>query len=202
MKRIYITFIVMLAIAAADCSSEKVKQEELKTATTIGEKASMELMQTLKAQLQQAIQDSGAAYAIRFCNTSALPLTRKVAFNQPDGVTIKRTSERYRNPVNAPDPLEEEVLATLAEAYASGKNTGGPLMRTTNENGHRTYHYFKPMIMAELCTNCHGQRTSMDSAVVRVLDERYPDDRAVGYEAGDFRGVIHVVVAQKAVRRQ
>lgn len=192
--------VILLSMIFAGCKSSRVNEKELAAAQRIGEQASLELMKTLKSQLQQAIQDSGTAYAIKFCNNTALPLTKKVQYQQPDGVSIKRTSSRYRNASNAPDPLEEEVLATLAEVYESGETPSEHVMRTTREDGKWTYHYFKPMVVAELCTNCHGVRAAMDSAVVDILDKRYPDDRAVGYAPGDFRGVIHVAIQQKAVR--
>jgi hypothetical protein len=34
----------------------------------------------------------------------------------------------------------------------------------------------------------------MDPGVRRVLSERYPEDLATGYEAGDFRGVVRVSI--------
>lgn len=193
---------ITLSVLVFGCNSNRVDERELAAAQQIGEQASMELMKTLKIQLQQAIQDSGAAYAIKFCNNTALALTKRVQYQQPDGVSIKRTSSRYRNAANAPDALEEEVLATLAKVYETGETASEPVMRTTRDGGEWTYHYFKPMVVAELCTNCHGARAAMDSAVVQVLDERYPDDRAVGYGPGDFRGVIHVAVQQKAVQNR
>ena len=38
-----------------------------------------------------------------------------------------------------------------------------------------------------MCVICHGEGLSRD--VAARIDELYPDDRAIGFEVGDLRGV-------------
>jgi hypothetical protein len=41
-----------------------------------------------------------------------------------------------------------------------------------------------------LCLTCHGENLS--DSISSKLSELYPEDRAVGYRAGDLRGVFWV----------
>jgi hypothetical protein len=41
-----------------------------------------------------------------------------------------------------------------------------------------------------LCLTCHG--SNLDADIAASIAERYPEDRATGFEAGDLRGVFWV----------
>ena len=42
------------------------------------------------------------------------------------------------------------------------------------------------------CLGCHGSGDQIASNVKTMLNERYPEDEALGYKPGDFRGAIRV----------
>ncbi|MBU0678495.1 MAG: DUF3365 domain-containing protein [Verrucomicrobia bacterium] len=60
------------------------------------------------------------------------------------------------------------------------------------ENGHEYFVYYKPLIVQPICLQCHGDPETFSPAVRTILEERYPEDNAVGYRAGDLRGLIKV----------
>ena len=55
----------------------------------------------------------------------------------------------------------------------------------------------KPINTLGLCTNCHGNDIAPD--VGRTLADAYPEDRAVGFEAGDLRGWMWAEVSKEQV---
>jgi hypothetical protein len=58
--------------------------------------------------------------------------------------------------------------------------------------GGQELRYLKPLRIVPPCLTCHGDRKAMDVELVELLEELYPEDRAVGYENGDLRGAVSV----------
>ena len=52
----------------------------------------------------------------------------------------------------------------------------------------------RPIMTAELCTGCHGEREAFPADLGRVIAKHYPEDAAVGFAAGDLRGAFTVKV--------
>jgi len=154
------------------------------------------LASALVAELQEQMGDEGAAAAIDFCATRALDLTAEVS--RETGADIKRTSTRTRNPVNRPDSLERVALA-----YFQGHlDRGEPLPADWVQPGPGdSVRYYRPLLVAEFCTVCHGAAGALDAGVVEALASRYPSDEAVGYAEGDFRGLIRVQLPLASVSR-
>lgn len=48
------------------------------------------------------------------------------------------------------------------------------------------------MIQA-LCLNCHGSSENISTDVKNILNTKYPDDRAVGYQKDDLRGAVSII---------
>ncbi|HLU25706.1 MAG TPA: DUF3365 domain-containing protein [Longimicrobiales bacterium] len=159
-------------------------------AAAIGESAAGALASALMTRVQTAMQEQGPAYAITFCSEEALPLTEMVEDSLGGGLELKRTSTRIRNPKNAPDELEKEALSHFAAELEAGRPLPPHHLQRTDAG----WRYYKPILVAELCTRCHGPREALDPSVQQVLAERYPDDQATGYAPGDFRGVIRVSI--------
>jgi len=195
--------LVMLAAAAA-CGGEEqrpagevggepalVSEEE---AVAVGDSAALALSRSLMSRVQAAIQEQGTAYAIEFCSERALPITAAVQDSLAGGLALKRTSTRIRNPANAPDSLEQQALAY----FHSELDAGHPLPPYHLQRTEDGWRYYKPIVVADFCTACHGPRESLEPAVRQVLAERYPNDQATGYSVGDFRGVIRVSIPAAA----
>jgi hypothetical protein len=118
-------------------------------------------------------------------------LTLSVQSSFSEGLSLKRTSYRYRNPLNAPDEAEEEALLFFEEAVLAGGTTPSSFVHQVSEE---EYRYYQPLFLGEFCLQCHGSPEAMDPEVREALAQKYPGDLATGYEAGDFRGVVRVSV--------
>lgn len=135
------------------------------------------LMSTLKAGLA-----SGPEAAVESCQVAAPGIAASAA---TDAYTVGRTSQRLRNPQNAPAGWMRPLLA----AYQQAPPESGAGAVVALEGG--AIGYVEPIYMKPLCTTCHG--AAVDPALLAHIRDRYPDDAAVGYEAGDFRGLFWVV---------
>jgi hypothetical protein len=149
--------------------------------------AAMALAGTLGARLTAAVTEGGPAHAIDFCSSAALQLTDSVAAEHD--VLLQRVSDRWRNPANAPDATDREVLAALDSIMATGAAPPAHLVQRDADGGLR---YYRPLLVNVLCLNCHGATDALAPTVARALAERYPEDRATGYSENELRGVIRV----------
>ena len=161
-----------------------------------GAAAAQALMTTLQANLVASMEEGGPVQAIEFCASRALVLTDSVSESLGDGISIKRVSERHRNPENAPDASEIEAIRHFNAALADDGVLPGDWVQETAAGELR---YYRPLTIAPPCLNCHGNPESMDPRVLEALDVIYPDDQATGYEAGDLRGLIRVSVSEERV---
>ncbi|HIE59896.1 MAG TPA: DUF3365 domain-containing protein [Hydrogenothermaceae bacterium] len=164
----------------------------------IGENVSKKLLKTLKEELVKAISKSPYE-AIEVCNKKALQLTKKVEEEVDHGIEIKRTSLKYRNPLNKPDKYEKEALIKFENTTKEGKNLKH-LIQKVNENGKTYYRYYKPLKIQNVCLMCHGEPSKMDKQLLAKIKSLYPNDKATGYNLGDFRGVIRVSIPEEMVK--
>lgn len=171
--------------SAGQSSAEVRSEEEI---VALGNEVSAALIGELMGRVAAAIEEGGPAHAIDFCSTEALPRTAAVA--DAHGVELKRTSTRLRNPANAPDAYERAALEHFEAEIEAGRAPPPYLVQRADGE----LRYYRPIIVAEPCTVCHGPRDALDPAVVEALDRRYPDDDATGYRPGDFRGLVRVSV--------
>lgn len=147
----------------------------------------------LQGELKTAMAAGGPVAALSVCNVVA-PV---IAANTQAAtlIKVKRTSHKVRNPDNAPDELEGKVLADFlakTEAGADLKTLEHSEVATT-ESGKRVLRYFKAIPMqAEPCLACHG--SAISDEVKTAIGTLYPDDQAVGFKAGDLRGMFSAAV--------
>lgn len=187
-------FAVAMAVAAlmAGCGTEQITPRiDREAALAVGRTTSDSLKMQLSAALMRAVQDSGLVGALAFCNVKALPLTAAVADHDARVLSVGRTSRKVRNIANRPDSLDQVALTWFEERMAAGEGLPAEHLVDAGD-GH--YHYYQPLKIAPLCLNCHGPREALDPALQAELDKRYPQDEAVGYTEGDFRGLIRITV--------
>jgi mono/diheme cytochrome c family protein len=177
----------------ADAAVDQAAQQEV---TRIGDTAAAALRAGLIQRLSAALQEGGPVAGIEVCADEALVLTARIAADLGDGVDLKRTSLKVRNPRNAPDALEQEALAWFDAEELQGRRPER-LVQLDTAGGFR---YYAPLRTAALCLNCHGPAASLEPEVAAALQRRYPDDRATGYAEGDLRGLIRVRVPAAALR--
>ena len=136
---------------------------------------------TLMAALKEGLAD-GPAQAIGACSIQAPELAAELSVG---GVRIGRTSLRLRNPVNAPEPWLEPLLK---EYLASGPGSEPRAVRIDDS----TVGYVEPLYVAKPCLTCHGEVIAEE--VRQQIVEMYPEDDSVGFQEGDFRGLLWVTL--------
>ena len=157
------------------------------------ETAAKELVGTLLGEVQRAMKAGGPAAAVRTCAEKAQPLTDKVA--GAHGVTLRRVTDRARNPLDTPDTYEAAVLSRFQEMADAGTLETGTLhSEVVTMDGRKALRYMKPITIKKPCLACHAPAESLKPDVRDAIAEQYPDDQATGYAAGDLRGAISVIV--------
>jgi hypothetical protein len=145
-----------------------------------------ELMQRLLAELEEG----GPARGVRVCSEVAQEIAER---HSRDGLTVRRVSLRVRNPADEPDPWERAKLEELAALRGDGRMPE-ELYEIAGKGEEQALRYLRPIVVVQPCLDCHGDPDRMDPAVVELIRERYPDDRATGYSDGDLRGAISATV--------
>jgi hypothetical protein len=143
----------------------------------------------LKGALGKGIKEGGPVSAVEVCNVQAPGIAMK--HSQSSGWDVGRTSLKLRNPGNAPDAWEIQVLNDFEKRRASGE---GPdtlaYSEVVQEDGQEYFRFMKAIVMPPAdkmpCLMCHGG--NIDPTLAAKLDELYPQDKARGYEAGQVRG--------------
>lgn len=147
--------------------------------------AIQELQTTLVGRLSSAMADGGPRAAVRVCRDEARALTASVG--AAHGVAIGRTSDRLRNPANAPRPWAAPIVAAQAGRKAAEATP------VALDLGDRVG-VLRPIGTLDFCVTCHGPAPTVDAAIGDVLKAAYPEDRAVGFAPGDLRGWFWVEV--------
>jgi multidrug efflux pump subunit AcrB len=178
--------LILLTVAfAAACGGPPSKQE-VERARARAEDGAARLMQTLFQELMTALQAGPPEEALGICGDRAQQLTK--AIENETGVKVRRTSLKTRNPLNAPDAYERSWL----EKAAANPPTEPHSEVVETEDGGYELRYLRPLRIAKLCTQCHGEEFT--PAVRDAVQRRYPSDQATGYKPGDLRGAISVRV--------
>ncbi|TVP53951.1 MAG: DUF3365 domain-containing protein [Gemmatimonadales bacterium] len=155
-----------------------------------GSAAADALAQGLVGRLAEAIDEQGTVGAVDFCSAEAMELTRDIAEDHDASLELKRTTTRWRNPDNAPDEAEARVLEYLEALEAREPGSAPAALTAAGPDG--SPRFYRALRTAPMCLQCHGAEADLDPEVRRILEARYPEDRAVGYSEGEFRGVIRV----------
>lgn len=173
-------FLVAAGTAAAGETTDK---EAAMAATAAFGKA-------LKGELVSAMQSGGPLAAIEVCNTKAPGIAEAISLER--GMEVSRVSMKNRNPDNAPNDWQAEVLASFEESIGEGEDASGLSWQRTVETGAgKEYRFMKPIPTGGVCLACHGK--ALDPAVAEKIAALYPEDKATGFSEGDLRGAFVVV---------
>lgn len=182
------TTMISLLVAAA-LSAPAVAGEAVEERVAESREAAKSLMQELKGALQGAMQSGGPVAAVEVCHDQAQALTRGVS--QSQGLDVARTSHKLRNPANAPDAWEQEVLQDFLARRAAGEDPKRiERWAVVEEDGRQTFRYMKAIPTGEICLVCHG--SNLAEPVAEKIEALYPRDRATGFERGDIRGAFTI----------
>lgn len=183
MKRLFMIGVIFSLLIS--CSEEKKEQKAfVKAYEATGKEIVKATFETIRDNLQTAIQEGGPPNAIAYCNVSALPLTDSLAKNF--NVRIKRSSHRLRNQENAPDALEEYMIG-LYQDLMKMKKPMEPKAMLAKDGDIR---FFAPILLKAECMNCHGNvGKEITEETYNIIKVNYPDDNATGFAIGEFRGI-------------
>ena len=184
---------LILAAAGALAQAPDAKSSPAAPELERARAAAAALSTELRARLMEEMKAGGPVRGVRVCSEVAQEYAAK---HSVDGLTVRRVSEKYRNPADIPDAYEAEKLADFAAAHGRGE-LPVESWEWVGEGQARTLRYLKPVTIGGPCLACHGDPSAMKPEVAEMIRERYPRDLAVGYADGDFRGVVSVTVAPR-----
>ncbi|MFH1755753.1 MAG: DUF3365 domain-containing protein [Candidatus Latescibacterota bacterium] len=171
--------LILIAFAGLSCNGNQreIGQADIERAQSALKPFKKQLMSALTTALAD-----GPDQAIRVCSVEAPRIARDLS--SPD-VEMGRTSHRLRNPENTPRSWMEPLLA----GYVSDPAVSDP--KTVMLDDHR-FGYVEPIYVQSMCLTCHGDDVALP--IRETIAENYPGDEAMGFNAGDFRGMFWVVM--------
>lgn len=179
-----IVFIISVFLFTGCTKEETLSKKEKSIYMARGKKIGQATVKKLGSNLMKHMKNGGPKAAIPFCNVSANPLTSEIASKFE--VIIKRTSHKLRNEENKPNEDENKIL----EAYLAKIGNGEKLKPIVEKDVNGKVHFYAPMKLDQKCLACHGdiKNTPTDS----IIKSLYPNDKAIGFKDGDFRGVLSI----------
>lgn len=144
-------------------------------------------MGQLKPELQKGMKNGGPVNAIEVCHTKAPQIAHDMT--QSTGWKINRVSLKPRGASATPDAWEKEVLQKFNQQLAQGADVKKiEFSQTIIMNGEKQFRYMKAIPTAAMCLSCHGTDEMVKAPVKQAIGKYYPNDKAVGYHAGEIRG--------------
>jgi hypothetical protein len=187
-----IGFILSLMIGRVSHSQQTLQDSQFEQALHEARQVSTELAEKVRGLLLREIERGGFVNAVRVCSELAEEITQQ--FNKGTGHYARRVSLRYRNPKNIPDDYERRKLEEF-DFLNREKRLGNEYFEVVKEKDQEYLRYMRPLVAIPLCLACHGPKENIPSDIKAILAEKFPDDRATGFWAGDVRGAISVKIA-------
>jgi hypothetical protein len=145
----------------------------------------------LLAVLSEQIAKVGPEGAVPVCRDLAPQMAR--AASEETGWNIRRVSLKNRNPKAVPDAWERAALEDFDRRVAAGEPpTALDKAEIVTLGDRKEYRYIKALPAQEFCLQCHGTPDRISAGVREKLHTLYPEDKAVGYRAGEIRGAITI----------
>ena len=170
------------------CRENKVSQidpEVYDKYISAGHDIALEAQKTLLLNVSHAMQAGGPEHAVEFCHLKALPIIDSL--NAKCHCTITRITSNNRNPENG---LADEADKGIWGFYAHFSSPKG-YKDTVLAGEENNIVYYKPITIAiPACLKCHGAPgTDINEPTLAQIEKLYPNDKAVGYEQGELRGL-------------
>lgn len=122
----------------------------------------------------------GPYNAIDSCHIKAPHL---IEFDQGDKYEFGRTSHKVRSKINAPKAWLKPIL----DEYTSSNAKSPKAAKVYQVSGKNVY--VEPIYIKSMCLACHG---NPKGSVSKRLKKLYPNDQAIGFKNGDFRGLFWI----------
>ncbi len=179
MKKILVVLFALIATLSLQADNNKEIKMEAKAAI-------MKLGKTLKGEVMKNMKAHGPQSTAYFCYKNAKNLTDKINKTYPSGISVKRISLKARNKNNYPTSKDEiEMLKKLEAKTKAGEKLPKLIVEKISKNHYKVY---KPIIINKKCLVCHGDEKHRNKDAYKTIKSKYPNDKAIGYKVGDFRG--------------
>ncbi|HRE59262.1 MAG TPA: DUF3365 domain-containing protein [Candidatus Kapabacteria bacterium] len=157
----------------------------------MGENIAIQTKSILGKNLLNAINSLGVENALSFCSLKAIPITDSMALALK--ATIKRVSDKNRNPNNKANTEELAYIASIKEAMTK-KLPIKPQLTSINNTSIGYY----PILTNTMCLQCHGEYSKdINPKTFAKITSLYPDDKATGYKVDELRGIWVIKMNQK-----
>lgn len=177
-------FILSGGLACSSNEEQVLSQEEEEMYKQQGMQIVKATFKVLSGELKQAMQEGGVEKALSYCKVNAYPLTDSLS--RIHQAVIRRVALRNRNPQNAADEEERQVLEAFQFEANEGKKPEPRLITVEGEK----LRLYAPIFLKPMCVNCHGTAgENMLESTQELILEKYPRDRAVDFAPGDLRGM-------------
>lgn len=187
MKKIFFVFIGILLFTSCRKEDKGLTKEQTASYISKGKEIGQQTVKLLGSNLMKHMKNGGTKEAIPFCNTNASNLTNEIANKY--NVSIKRTSHKLRSDKNAPNNDEKAVI----EAYLAQIKKGEALKPQVKKENDGKVHFYAPMKLKAKCLACHGTiGKEVSKATDSLIKSLYPNDKAIGFKDGEFRGVLDI----------
>ena len=187
MKRIVLAIMLLASASLLSATTNKEIKQEAKSAI-------MKMGGALKSHMKQNMKAGGPTQAAGFCLDEASGIAKKVNASYPKGVSVKRVSLKYRNPADKPTADEAKVLEQIQSDVNAQKKVPKMIVKELSKNSYKVY---KPIFINKgVCLTCHGDAQTRDPEAYKLIKAKYPNDKAVGYKKGDFRGAFVVTIVK------
>ena len=149
------------------------------------QKLAADLRSGLVKNLSQKIEREGVVNAVAFCHENVKPIAQSAAGGRRQKFDFGRTSHKLRNQSNRPQVWAESYLKEFQGKMKSEIKKSSIFFE---HDGKRIY--LEPLFVEAKCLLCHGEKVS--TQVSEKIKSLYPQDQAIGFKQGEFRGFIWV----------
>lgn len=191
MKRIISLSVLLISFFVYTGCADKSKPQLTENIKSGLRQDAKEFMGSLKEILVKEMQTNGVVAAVSVCSDTAQVLTNNYGVKK--GIYIKRVSFKNRNINNAPNKYESEALKIFEDLNSKCELTETTeYFNTIETDGITSVIYLKPIIVQAPCLSCHGPLDQIGVEIKTILNNKYPDDKATGYQLDDLRGAVSI----------
>jgi hypothetical protein len=153
----------------------------------------------LISEVARELATKETSLAVSVLHLKGMELPKPVA-GKPTVTAIKFTSVLVRNPLNAPDAADQAALDKIQGELDNDRPAPKLLVQKVEHPGAAPeWRVYRPIATSQSCLACHGDPEKFRPGVKEALDHFYPNDKATGYSAHEWRGFIRVSLADPTV---
>ncbi|MDI1318980.1 MAG: DUF3365 domain-containing protein [bacterium] len=167
--------------------------------TEYGSKTIEQVGALLISETARELATKETALAVSVLHLKNLELPKPTA-GKPTVTAIKFTSVLVRNPLNTPDAADQAALDKIQGELDNDRPAPKLLLQRVDHAGAAAeWRVYRPIAATQSCLACHGDPEKFRPGVKEALDRFYPNDKATGYSAHEWRGFIRVSLSDPTV---